>query len=362
MPQAYSLKLDGKEYTHDSGLIAQISYEEHRDKKRVTTLQAEFLDPQWALFGKIKDPAFSNVPVELYLSKAGQTREQKIKVFDGKLTALAVGYPDRRTLTVTAHDKSIDARRQKTFKVFKGKHGVHIAESIAKAYDLEIDASDITSLLGNIKTREVDIGLGPNLSDWDHMVRALAADGFTAHVRHSKLIISQSPSVRYATTFYRDRFPVVSLNVTVNHVRGPGKGGDVRGTTWMDGQGTAKAVKGSDAKEAAKESAGSRTHRRPIGGAATSTAGAHSEDLDGNKPENTVAYLRKRKDQAQMVLLASPDLTVMNNVMLSGWGGKVDGTWFLETVRHQVSGDGGAMTTVGMMRGASSGAKKGANL
>ncbi len=362
MPQFYSLKLDNKEYTHDSGIVAEISYEEHRDKARITTLQVSMLDPNWDLFGKIKDPAFSIVPVELSLAKAGQTREQKVKVFEGKVTALSVGYPDRRVLTVTAHDKSIDARRQKSYKVFKGKHGVHVAEAIAKQYDLEIDTSNIVAELSKMKPREVDIGIGPWLSDWDHMTRALAAHGFTAHVKGKKLIISESPSVRYPDIFYKDQFPVVSLNVTVNHVRGPGHGGDVSGTTWMDGQGTSRALKGADAKEGSKEKAGARTHRRPVGGAATSTTGSHTEDLDGAKPENVVKYLRQRKDQAQMVLLASPDLTVMNNAKLSGWGAKVDGTWFLESVKHMVSGDTGAMTHVSMLRGTSQGAKNGASL
>ncbi len=113
MGSAYRLEIDGKAYTHESGVVARIECEETRDKHSLTTLTAELIDPDWSLFGKIKDPCFTNVPVLLSLAKAGDTRTQLQNVFDGKVTTLAVGYPERRTLTITAHDKSIDARRKK---------------------------------------------------------------------------------------------------------------------------------------------------------------------------------------------------------------------------------------------------------
>lgn len=364
MGAAYKLVVDGAEYTHESTTVARIESEETRDKHSITTLTAELIDPAWDIFSKVKDPAFDDVPIKLYLAKAGEARSQQVLVFDGKLTTMAVGYPERRTLTITAHDRSIDARRQKSFKTFKGKTSLQVAESIAKAYGFSFDTSQVSSILAGLVAREVDIGLNPHLSDWDHVQRALAADGMVAHVKGKKLYVTQAPSVLYGTTFTKDRFPVISLNVTIQHVRGPGGQGDVRGSVFMDGKGTLQALKGADAKAGAKEKAEARTGRRPIGGAATSSNKAtHIEDLDGNKPEKVVAFLRKRKDSAQLVTLPCPDLSILNNVKLSGWGGKVDGTWFVESVKNTiVGGDGSAVTTVGIMRGASPGAKKGAQL
>lgn len=365
MGAAYKLVVDGTEYTNDSGVVARIESEERREHHAITTLTAELIDPKWDIFSKVKDPAFDNIVVKLYLAKAGDARSQQVLVFDGKLTTMAVGYPERRTLWLTAHDNSIDARRQKSFKTFKGKNSVQVAKSIASLYSFAFDTSQVTDSLANLILREVDMGLNPNLSDWDHLQRALAADGMVAHVKGTKLYVTQAPSVVYATTFSRDRFPVISLNVTVQHVRGPGAQGDVKGSTVaFDGKGTQRAIKGADAKAADKEKASSRTGRRPIGGAATTSNNAtHIEDLDGNKPEKVVDFLRKRKDSAQLVLLPTPDLSVLNNVRLSDWGGKVDGTWFVEGVKSTiVGGDGSATTTVSLMRGASPGAKKGAKL
>jgi phage protein D len=362
---AYKLEIDGKAYTHESGVIARIESEESRDKNRVTTLVAELIDPEWELFGKVKDPAFSNVPVKLYLAKAGDTRTNQQLVFDGKATTLAVGYPDRRTFTVTAHDNSIDARRNKAFKTFKGKTSVQVAKSICDQYGFEMDTSQITANLAKLVTRSVDIGLNPRHSDWDHLQRALAADGLVAHVKGKKLWVTQAPSVVYGTVFYKDRFPVVSLNVTISHVRGPGGGGDVKSSqVFMEDKSTLSAVSGTDAKQAAKEKATAKTGRTSVAGAATKSGNMPSiEDIDGNKPDYIVNYLRKRKDTAQMVILAAPDLSVLNNIQMRGWGGKVDGTWFAENVKHIIAGgEGGTVTAVSLMRGPSPGAKKGAGL
>ncbi len=364
MGSAYRLEIDGTAYTHESGVVARIESEETRDKHSLTTLTAELLDPDWSLFGKIKDPCFTNVPVKLSLAKAGDTRSQLQNVFDGKVTTLAVGYPDRRALVITAHDKSIDARRKKSLNTFKGKTSVQVAQAIARNYDFEVDTSQISANLSKLVARSVDIGYNPRHSDWDHLQRALSADGFVAHCKGRKLWITQAPSVAYGTVFYKDRFPVISLNVTIAHVGRPGGQGDIRGAIAFEGKGTQTALKGADAKEAAKEKASAKTGRMGVAGAATKSGNMPSiEDIDGNKPEYIVDYLRKRKDSAQLVILPAPDLSVLNNVSMRGWGGKVDGTWFVESVKHTVvGGDASSVTAVGLMRGASPGAKKGASL
>lgn len=369
MGASYRLVVDGKEYTHASGVVIKIDCEERREKSAITTLTAELLDPEWhdskSIFAQTKDPAFTEVPVKLYLAKAGESRADQVLVFDGKLTTMAVGYPERRVLTLTAHDKSIDARRKKTLNTFKGKNAVQVAQAIARGYGFTVDTSQVDDLIAGLVVREIDNGLTPNLSDWDHLQRALSADGFVAVVRGTKLHVIRAPSVVYATTMERGKFPVTSLNVTIQHVRGPGKQGDVRGSgAWMDSTGTSRAVKGTDAKAADKENAPARTGRAPIAGAATKSGGMPSiEDIDGNKPDAVVKYLRQRKDAAQLTLMAAPDLTVLNSVKLKGWGGKVDGTWFVEAVRNSIVGDGSsALTNVSLVRGASDGAKKGALL
>lgn len=364
MSGSYRLVVDGKDYTPESGVVVSIATEESRERRAISVLTAELLDPNWSsngsIFAKTKDPAFDNVPIKLYLSKAGEARTQQQVVFDGKLTTMAVGYPERKTLTLTCHDNSIDARRNKTLKAFGNKTGVQVAEAIAKRYGFEIDTTQIASNLAKLTQRRMDLGYNPKLSDWDHLQRALAADGFVAHVKGKKLHVTQAPSVVYGTVFYRDRFPVVSLNVTIQHVRGPGGQGDVRGAVFMDGRGTQAARRDAEAK---REKSTAQTGRMSVAGAATKSGNTQAiEDIDGNKPEAVVEYLRKRKDAAQLTILAAPDLSVINNVQLRDWGGKVDGTWFCETVRHTIAGEGSALTIAGLMRGASQGAKKGAGL
>ncbi len=361
MAGGYKLVVGDREYTHADGVIARIESEERREKHSVCVLSAEFLDPQWDLFGKTPDPAFSNVDVKLYLAKAGEARSQQVLCFDGKVTTLAVGYPDRRALTITAHDKSVDARRNKTLQVFKNKSSAQIAEAMCKVYGWELDTRQVASEIARLVTRRVDLGFNPKLNDWDHMQRALAADGLVAHMRGKKVYVTRAPSVQYGTIFNKDQFPVVSLNVTIQHVRGPGGQGDVKGNVYMDGRGTQQALSGSHAKDAAKEKATARTGRMTVAGASTRSGNIPAiEDIAGNKPEFIVDYLRKRKDAAQLVILSAPDFSLLNNARLQGWGGKVDGTWFAESVKHAIAGDGPAQTTIGLMRGASDAAKKGA--
>lgn len=369
MGASYKLVVDGTEYTNASGVVARIESEERREKHSITTLTAELLDPEWhaagSAFGKIKDPAFSNVPVKLYLAKAGEARANQVLVFDGKLTTIGVGYPERRSLTLVAHDESIDARRRKSMRVFKGKNAVQVAQAIAREYGFKVDTSQVDELIAGLVVREVDSGITPSLSDWDHLQRSLSADGFVAAVKGKTIHVTRAPSVAYATTFHRGRFPVISLNVSIQHVRGPGKQGDVRtSNVFFDGASTDKALRGTDAKRGDKEQAEARTGRRPVGGAAhSSDAKSHAEDMDGSNPKHTVEWLRKRKDSAQLTIYPAPDLSVLNNVRLADFGAKVDGTWFVESVKHTIAGgDANAVTAVGLVRGASPGALKGAQL
>lgn len=365
MPIAYKLTVDGKSYGPESGVVARIECEERREKNSITTLTAEFIDPEWKMFGEIKDPAFTEVPVELHLQKAGEARAAQTLCFQGKVTTLSVGYPDRRTLIITAHDKSIDMRRRKTLNTFKGKTSVQVASAIARAYDFEMDTSQIADLIPGLVLREVDSGVTPNLTDWDHLQRSLSADGFVAVMRKNKIHVTRAPSVAYGAMFHKDQFPVISFNVSVQHVRGPGKQGDVHSSVWMEGSGERRAIQGAqDKKRADKEKADSRTPRRPVAGAEHSTSTkSHAEDDKGSNPAATVEQLRKRKDSAQLIIFPAPDLSVLNNVRLADWGAKVDGTWFVESVKHVVEGgDSSAVTAVGLVRGASPGALKGAQL
>lgn len=364
MSSAYKLTVDGKSYGPESGVVARIEVEERREKHAITTLVAEFIDPEWKMFGEFKDPAFTEVPVELYLQKAGEARSAQTLCFQGKVTTLAAGYPDRRTLVITAHDKSIDLRRRKTLGLFKNKNAVQVAKAIATSYGFEVDTSQVDDLIAGLVLREIDSGITPNLSDWDHLQRALSADGFVAVVRGKKLHVIRAPSVAYGTTFHRDKYPVISFNVTIQHVRGPGKQGDVRGTVYMEGTGTQRAIRDAqDKKRADKEKADARTPRRPIAGPEkSSSTKSHAEDVKGSDPASVVEQLRKRKDSAQLVIFPAPDLSVLNNVRLADWGAKVDGTWFVESVKHVIAADSSAVTALGLVRGASPGALKGAQL
>lgn len=350
--------------TDDSHQLLQIDCELKTDGKRVSYLTCGIADPGWILFGKLPDPAFANVPVKLYMAKPGSEQSITHLVFEGKVTSFQAGYPGPETLTMVAHDLSIDARRQAKYRTYRNVSSVQLCRLIAKDYGYDVDAS----LLGDVSIvqRAIDMGVQPTegsaLSDWDHMRRSLASDGLQLYVKGSKIIIQQSQDTNYPAKFIRGEPPVITLSVNVNHIRGPGKGGD-NTLIPFQGPGDVQALKGNQLLLGAKEQSKQRTHRRPVGGANVSTTGAHSEDTTGTQWKNLVTSLKRRKDTAQLTCFPIPDFDPRYRPVLEGWGAKVDGIWFTESVKHVLlPGGAGSTTMISIMRGPSPGSTKIANL
>lgn len=366
MAQAYRLEVSSpttatnaaKAWSFDatSGNVIHIDVELKREKHRISVLTCRIHDLKWDIFNALPDPAFSNVPVKLYLAPPGNPRSPTVLVFDGKVTSLQAGYPAVSTLTIVAHDKSIDMRKKAVYRTLRNKTSVQLAQEIAKEYGYTVDVD-----AGSVTVRTTAVEMGAELSDWDHIGRALAADGLYCHMDGSTLRIRQLATKAYPSTFSRDVPPVINLNAQINHVSGPGEGGDTKTPIALENSGTAQAVSSTKA-EADKEAASRRTHRRPVQGADASVEGAHSEDLGSSPWSNKVTGYRHRKDSATLVLTSTPDLTMLHTVPLAGWGAKVDGTWYPSTIKHTITGAEASLTTVSMERAPSASAAKSAGV
>jgi phage protein D len=96
-----------------------------------------------------------------------------------------------------------------------------------------------------------------------------------------------------------------------------------------------------------------------VGGASTSTSGAHTEDLQGTSWTNKSTGLRRRKDELVMVSTVINDLRLEHTPSFAGWGAKVDGQWFVDTIKHTLVGAEFATTSLQCKRGPSPGSDKG---
>ena len=338
------------EFTPESGRVVSIESTLKIEHHRISTLVAKIHDPDWSIFNSLPDPAYADVPIKLFASRAGSSDMSEYPRFDGKVTELQIGYPAESTLTVTAHDKSVDARKEKQYRTLRGLTSVQLARQIAKVYGFSVDAS--TEALAVTTTKAIHHSMG--LTDWDFLGRALSADGLELHwdIHKKAIVIRKGTDLEYPTRIVRGQPPVVRLEVRIMHIGGPGKGGDVNVATHETG-GTELSVSGILARAAKGEKATKVTHRMPIG-IGSSTTGAHSEDARKGSPWSpSVDLKRKRKDTATLTCPLLPDLTLSHRIRLEGWGGKVDGLWEPESVRDVIAGNRFMPTTIELRRPAS---------
>lgn len=345
--------------TESDQAVQSISVELKKEKGRCSYMTVNLADPGFKFFSKLPDIAFFDVPIKLYALKQGGGSVPTL-VFDGTITAYHASFGALTTLQLVAHDKTIAARKVARVRTFSGKTSVQIAQKIASEYGLSIDVSSVSQLV--TAQRAIDFGIaatGDNyMSDWDHVIKALAADGLVVFVKGSNFVVHTASTDVYATTFKPGDGLVWKLDTTINHVRGPGGGGNVKGPVAMDHKGKERAVDGADATEASKQSGGEgNTHRRPVGGPASKTRGAHTEDVDGTKWKNTVTPARNRKDEATMTTALLPDLYLTNLVAISGFGAKIDRNWEIESIRHDIIPAGASTTSVTMHSPTSKGAQ-----
>lgn len=350
-----------KIYTQSDQAVQSISVELKKEKGRLSYLEAAIRDPDLAAFGQLPDIAFFDVPTTLDIVQPGST-SIPVRAFDGKMTFLDGSWPEMDT-QVVAHDKSIDMRRRAKNRTFHNRTSVQILQQIAAEYGLTVDSTS----LGDVKLAIRSISIGhpssedDSMSDWLHALREIEADGLTVHTRGATIYVQQYPTNIYPTTFRPGDGKVIGLKVRISHVRGPGDLGNKTAHVAWDHSGSEKAVSGAAATEATSEKGGdARTHRRPVGGQASTNKGAHTEDVSGTKWENVVTKSRGRKDELTLTLQPTPSLYLTHLVPLSGWGGKIDGNWEVVSIRHLVVPSEGqqSTTTVSLTRGTSKGGAK----
>ena len=350
----------GVTLTEADNAVQSVQVELKKDKGRVSYLTVNLTDPGFKFFSRLPDIAFFDVPLKLYAARVGGSSAVPVLVFDGLITAYHASFGALTTLQLVAHDKTIKARKSARIRTIKNKTSVQAAKDIAAEYGLELDATSLGDVA--MAQRAIDFGIAGSgekfMSDWDHVVKCLAADGLVVFVKGSKLVVHQASTDVYGTMFKPGDGLVWRLDATINHVRGPGGMGNKAGPVAMDHKGTEKAVSGVNAIEASKESGGDgRTHRRPVGGPATSTSGAHTEDVSGAKWKNTVTHDRNRKDEATLTASFLPDLYLSHLVAISGFGAKIDRNWEIEGIRHDIIPAGASTTSVTMHSATSKGAQ-----
>lgn len=332
-------------FSPDTGNVVSVDLELKKEKHRISVLQATIYDPRFEIFSALPDPALFTVPVTLYLATPEQPSIPSQKVFVGHITSLQLGYPAYDRMTIVAHDESIEARRNKRYQTVKNVRGDALAKQIAAAYGLTVDIQGAPTFTNRV------VEIGAQVSDWDLLARVLYYDGLEIYTDGSTWRIRQIASQNYRTTFQKDEPPVVKLEASINHI---GSGYDKKGSVALENSGTYVAAQSSQA-EAKKENASERSHRRPVGGSVTTNTGSHSESPGNKGWTNVATQLRRRKDTAVIEMLATPDIGIQHIVNLSGWGGKVDGPWHINVIKHVITGSEFAATTLEMQRAASSG-------
>lgn len=375
MSQYYRIEIDqpttstkaGKNWVWapDSGIVESADIELHKDGKRLSTLTLTIWDHKegrqwWPIANALPDPAFADVPLRCYLSKPGESGSASKLVFDGKVTSLQPSWPGPSNVTIVASDRSIDMRIKASYKTIKNKTSVQLAQQIASDYGFTVDTSELVGIV--LAQRVIDmgtaaLGVGP-FSDWNHIKRALAVDGLELYMKGKTVHVRQSAQTVYPTTFRPDDGHVIEFRPTINHIRGPGQGGQSKNPLPGGNKGTLLSEQGSKAQEASAEKADATTHRNvPQGPSATHT-GAHTESTGDNT--NPSVQRRKRKDEAQLLVRALPDIGLQHVINLSGWGAKFDGQWHLATVRHFITGTGPAQTSLSLTsQPSTAGAKSG---
>lgn len=343
--------------TPESGLVQQLEVERVKDKGRASNLRCTLSDKDWQLFGALPDPTYLDVPVSLYLPEIGKPQSVTRLVFQGKMTMLGAGYPGPQKMQIVAHDNSIDARRRKLHRVLSNLSSTKLAEAILKEYGLEVEIVN-----GAITPKTTVSHFGPGLSDWDLVHRALRADGLYVSVKGKKVSIRSTEFIAYSTIFKRGEPPIISFDVQIEHIRGAGAGGDNKSRVPVDVDNIIGATTDPfTIAEFAKASAENITSRRPVRSPLKSSRGRtgdHTEDLGDVGLQNTVFKKRHNKDSANLTVYALNDVELYHTVTLSGWGGKVDGSWYIEAITDTFVGSGPAQTMLKLHRQASPGAAK----
>jgi len=353
-------------WTGDSEVVDSIEVELHREHKHISMLKVQLWDPKtngqyFPIYNALPDPAFADVPCKLSIAKPDGGPSTLATVFDGKLTSLQAGYPGPTHTTIVAHDKSISARLQARYKAYHGKTSVQIAQQIAKDYGYDIDVTALAGL--TLTQRAIDLGastlgLGA-FSDWNHLVRALAVDGLELYFKGSKMYVRQVATTVYPTTFSPDDGNVISIDVCTNHVGSPGAGGQSKTPTPGGNKGSTLSATGGTAQEAVKEGSTATTHRTPPQGAKQGHSGAHTES--SRSLTAYAAQRRRRKDTVNLTLRLTPDIGMQHLIQLKGWGQKIDGGWYIETIAHSLAGNAGT-TTLHLTNKPSDGSQKQAGI
>lgn len=353
-------------WTPESEVVETIDCELRKEHRFISTLTVRLWDKRdgqkiWPIFNALPDPAFSNVPIQLYLSKPGEGQAASKLVFDGKVGSLQPGYPGDSHLTIVAHDNSIAARLKASYKTFKNRTSVQLAQQIAQTYGLQVDLSELGS--AELKQRLIDIGANPGgFSDWAQVTRALRVDGLELYMnmKSGKLVVRKIAQLTYPTTFTPDDGNVISLEAQVNHVHGPGGGGVSRTPTPGGNRGVQVSATGSVAQEGSAEGSIGTTHRVPAQGPKTGSSGAHTEsigDLKGPSEQR-----RRRKDTLSLTLRLTPDIDMRHIIAIKGWGQKLDGKWYPESIRHNLVSGSHGQTTLSLITVPSSGSLRQAGI
>ncbi len=345
--EAFSLVFDQRD-----NRVQSVECELKKDKKKVSFFTCTLADSDGKVITDIPDPAF--VDVDLTFSFAPQDKQTPEEVFSGKVTSLHFQWgAGLSTTTVTAKDKRVMLARKAKVRTYKGQTVRQIVDAVCKEYGIttDWDVGDV-----NMVARAIEFGIpgfgAHALSDWAFCRRMLASVGLDATFRKGKLQIRQLNTETYPITFRPGDGRVISLDATINHVRSPGDLGNVSTTAAFD-YGKEKAARGDAAKEAALAKGGEgETFKKPIGGAKHGGTNTHAENHDATQWSNVVTRRRGRKDEATLTVNATPGVFPSMLIPLDGWGGKIDGTWEADDVKHDIFN---RTTTIHMKRGTSSG-------
>lgn len=336
--------------TSESGLVQQLDVERVKDKGRASNLRCTIADRDWEFFGALPDPTYLTIPVSLYLPEIAKPQSVTRLVFAGKLTMLSAGYPGPQHMQIVAHDSSIDARRRKRHRALTNLTSTQLAKKILDEYGLELEVSH-----GAIIPKATTFHFGPGLSDWDLVHRALRADGLYVSIKGKKVNVRSTEFVAYVPIFKRGQPPVCTLDVQIEHIRGAGAGGDNKTRVPSDVENLiAASTDPSYLVRFAKAGAEAIVHRRPVSAPLKATGsarvGAHTEDLADFGLKNVVFKKSNNKDSATLTLQALNDIELYHTVTLSGWGAKVDGPWFIESINDSFVGPGPAQTALKLHR------------
>lgn len=354
-------------WTPQDEVVIQADVHVVKEARRISTLNLKLRDPQvngqmWPLANTLPDPAFLDVPVRVYLSKPNETQAASKLIFDGKMTSLQPAWPSPSTLTVVAHDRSYDLRIQANYRTVKNKNSVQLAKAISQAYGYTVDTTQLGSIF--LTQRLIDMGISGvgrgGFSDWNHIARALAVDGLELYIKGKVITVRQSAQQTYPQTFRPDDGITISFEPTINHVGGPGIGGQSKNPQPGGNKGTNASATGAEKSETDAEKADATTHRTHPQGPSSTSTGAHTESV-GNSKAAALQH-RKRKDEAELTIWALPDLGMQHTVTMAGYGKKFDGAWHIVDMAFPITGAGPTQQRLRLSREPQSGAKTQANV